>query len=431
MFNFPRAPLAPDFLDLDVDVAVVLVPFPDGVDVLLQLRLIEPAGFVDERIKRLALGLHLLAQNAIAELRVPFETDGADRALRALANRENHARRAACFVGIDPVFDVNIGEALPLISLDDFLARLLQFILAQRTVDLERDRFSQFLGADPLGALDLDLVHERASLEHHHHLHALAFRLSKDADVLHLAGFVERLDVLFDQRFGIGLAGLGANLREHFFFRDRLRPDVLHFDRGNDRRALWLGRRGLRNQRPALREHQNHREQSSRCTAADRTEKLLHNVKSPLASSVSDAARVVLMVNNLGIVKAGFAVAPGAGRRRTHRSALIQELVPIIPPARFVAGIADQSLDLPRIQAKRRPGAAHDVFLHHHGSEIIRAVLQRHLADLRPLRHPRALDVRNVVQENAGERLRPQIFRPRRWAGPLSGPCSPAETSSR
>jgi hypothetical protein len=47
---------------------------------------------------------------------------------------------------------------------------------------------------------------------------------------------------------------------------------------------------------------------------------LLHNVKSPLPSSVSDAARVVLMVNNLGIVKAGFAVAPALdGEERIAR----------------------------------------------------------------------------------------------------------------
>ena len=37
----PLDALAPDFLDLDVDVAVVLVPFADRIDVLLQLRFIE------------------------------------------------------------------------------------------------------------------------------------------------------------------------------------------------------------------------------------------------------------------------------------------------------------------------------------------------------------------------------------------------------
>jgi len=44
-------------------------------------------------------------------------------------------------------------------------------------------------------------------------------------------------------------------------------------------------------------------------------------VKSPQASFVPDAARVVLMVNNLGIVKAGFQSRARAlvGEERTSR----------------------------------------------------------------------------------------------------------------
>ena len=36
---------------------------------------------------------------------------------------------------------------------------------------------------------------------------------------------------------------------------------------------------------------------------------------------------------------------------------------------------------------------------------------KRDLADVRPLRHPRALDVVDVIQKNSGQRLRAQIFR--------------------
>jgi hypothetical protein len=48
---------------------------------------------------------------------------------------------------------------------------------------------------------------------------------------------------------------------------------------------------------------------------------LLHNLKSPLASLVPDAVRVVLMVNNLGIVKA-ISLCAGAldGQERIGRS---------------------------------------------------------------------------------------------------------------
>jgi hypothetical protein len=102
------------------------------------------------------------------------------------------------------------------ITLDDFFPRFLQLVFVQRAVDLERDLFSQFLRVDPLRALDLDLVDERARLQNDHHLHAFAFGLAEDAHVLHLAGPIKRLDVLFDDRFGIRLARFGPHLRQDF-----------------------------------------------------------------------------------------------------------------------------------------------------------------------------------------------------------------------
>ncbi len=44
-----------------VDIAVVLVPFANAVQVLLQLRLIQPSGLIEHRKNRLAVRLHLLA----------------------------------------------------------------------------------------------------------------------------------------------------------------------------------------------------------------------------------------------------------------------------------------------------------------------------------------------------------------------------------
>ena len=82
---------APDFLHLRVDVAVVLVIFFHRVHVLLELGLVEPAGFIDEGIEGLALRLHLLAQNLVRKFRVAFETNPADRALGSLRDRVNDA----------------------------------------------------------------------------------------------------------------------------------------------------------------------------------------------------------------------------------------------------------------------------------------------------------------------------------------------------
>ena len=110
--HLPLGPLAPDFFHFHVDVAVVLVPFPDGIDVLFELGFIEPSGFIDDRIERLALGLHLLAQDAIAELRVSFETDAADRAFLPFVDRVDDAGSSARLIGLDLELDVDVGEAL-------------------------------------------------------------------------------------------------------------------------------------------------------------------------------------------------------------------------------------------------------------------------------------------------------------------------------
>ena len=83
---------------IDIDVAVVLVTLADAVEILLQLRLIQPAGLVEEGDGRYRLGLHLAPQDAIAEFGVALELNRADRALFAFVDRVNGAGRAAAFI---------------------------------------------------------------------------------------------------------------------------------------------------------------------------------------------------------------------------------------------------------------------------------------------------------------------------------------------
>src|ERR1700749_4397751 len=56
---------------------------------------------------------------------------------------------------------------------------------------------------------------------------------------------------------------------------------------------------------------------------------------------------------------------------------LIQELIPVVPAPRFIAGIADQFLDVFLGQPEAGAGRTDDILLHHDGSEIVRSVLQR------------------------------------------------------
>src|ERR1700737_4705859 len=69
----PLLSLPPDLLNFHVDVAVVLVKLFYGIEVLLQLDLIQPSRFVDESDHRLAPSLHLLAKNWLAEIRVALK----------------------------------------------------------------------------------------------------------------------------------------------------------------------------------------------------------------------------------------------------------------------------------------------------------------------------------------------------------------------
>ena len=73
--------------------------------------------------------------------------------------------------------------------------------------------------------------------EDDHHLDAVALGLAKDADVLDLAGLYKELRISCSTiDLGIRLADLRADLGENSLSAHRLRTDVLHLDRTDDRR---------------------------------------------------------------------------------------------------------------------------------------------------------------------------------------------------
>ncbi len=77
---------------------------------------------------------------------------------------------------------------------------------------------------------------------------------------------------------------------------------------------------------------------------------------------------------------------------------------------RLVAEVANEPLHVGDGHAEGRAGLADDVFLNHDAAEVVRAEFQRDLADFLALRHPRALDVGEIIEVNPAQRLRPQIF---------------------
>ena len=79
----------------DVNVAMILVKFADLLEIVLQLRFIQSARFIDERQNRFSSRLHLLTQRPIAEMCVAFKTHRGDQAFYPLINGENHAGSAA------------------------------------------------------------------------------------------------------------------------------------------------------------------------------------------------------------------------------------------------------------------------------------------------------------------------------------------------
>ena len=139
-------------------------------------------------------------------------------------------------------FDVDVGEALRLVRVDDFLPTFFEFLFAQRPIDLEVDALAQRLRTNPLGTGNFNFMHERTRLEDDHHLDAVTLWLGENPDVLQRARGVERTNVLFGDRLGIRLAGLRANLRYDPLLGNRLRSDVLNLDGPDDRWPLLIRR---------------------------------------------------------------------------------------------------------------------------------------------------------------------------------------------
>src|SRR5213594_1155458 len=88
---------------------------------------------------------------------------------------------------------------------------------------------------------------------------------------------------------------------------------------------------------------------------------------------------------------------------------LLNDRVVLAPCLGGVARVGDEAAHLGQGHPPGRARGGDDVLLHHQGPEVVRAEAQRHLADLRPHRHPRRLDVGDVVEHDARDRLSAQI----------------------
>ena len=72
-------------------------------------------------------------------------------------------------------------------------------------------------------------------------------------------------------------------------------------------------------------------------------------------------------------------------------------------------GVLDVADDLDFVHAVARAGGADDVLLDHHAAHVVGAVGEAELPDLPALRHPRRLQVVEVVEHDARERERAQV----------------------
>ena len=163
---------------------------------------------------------------------VTFEVDSSHRSLHALSHRINHARRATALVDrLDPEIYCDVGETFALISVDDFLPRLLQIVFIHRYVELDPDLLAQLLGAHATCAVDDEFAHDLPGLHGYDHFHAVILRLRKNAHVLDRAGLVKVANIVFDRRIRIRLPDRCPHLRANRFFRNRRRTGILHLDR--------------------------------------------------------------------------------------------------------------------------------------------------------------------------------------------------------
>src|ERR1051325_2974475 len=121
----------------------------------------------------------------------------------------------------------------------------------------------------------------------------------------------------------------------------------------------------------------------------------------------------------LSSVSASSRLETGWGSSGLGRGA--EQPVPVVPLTRLVAQVADEPLHVGRTHTERGAGLADHVLFDHDAAEIVRAILQRDLSNLRPLGDPGALDVGNVIEVNARQRLGPEVFVGADGGGPEFG----------
>src|SRR5262245_4450320 len=208
-----RSAVFAHLFDRHVDEALVLVVLADLVHVLFQLDFIKPAGLIHEIDDGSATGFHLFAQCAVANVLVALELDLAYGPSDALGHCENDTGSAAFLVDwIHAEFNADIVVSVRLINFDHFFTRFLECLLVNGVVKLHFDLFAQSFRFDPFGAGDFDFAHDRPRLNGYDYFHPVALRLSKDANVFNVTGFVQRLDVLLHDFVRIHLANFCAHL---------------------------------------------------------------------------------------------------------------------------------------------------------------------------------------------------------------------------
>src|SRR5262245_23950083 len=86
-------------------------------------------------------------------------------------------------------------------------------------------------------------------------------------------------------------------------------------------------------------------------------------------------------------------------RELTRPGFFVDQLVEDVSLPRFPPGLADRALDFFEREVVNRARRRDDVLLDHERAHVVGAEKERELSDFPPLRHPRRLNVGDVVEE--------------------------------